>query len=49
VRYADDFVIGFTREDDARRVWDVLPKRFDKYGLTVQNRGTQYQFLTAEA
>jgi hypothetical protein len=35
VRYADDFVIGFTREDDARRVWDVLPKRFAKYGLTV--------------
>ena len=24
VRYADDFVIGFTREDNARRVWDVL-------------------------
>jgi len=35
VRYADDFVLGFTREDDARRVWDVLPKRFGKYGLTL--------------
>ncbi len=35
VRYADDFVIGFTREDDARRVMEVLPKRFGKYGLTL--------------
>ena len=35
VRYADDFVIGFEQESDARRVWDVLPKRFDKYGLAL--------------
>ncbi len=35
VRYADDFVIGFTEDEDARRVWDVLPKRFGKYGLTI--------------
>jgi group II intron reverse transcriptase/maturase len=35
IRYADDFVIGFTREDDARRVMEVLPKRFGKYGLTI--------------
>jgi hypothetical protein len=35
VRYADDFVMGFTHEEDARRVMDVLPKRFGKYGLTV--------------
>jgi RNA-directed DNA polymerase len=35
VRYADDFVIGFAREDDARRVMDALPKRFGKYGLTL--------------
>jgi len=35
IRYADDFVIGFTREDDARRVVAVLPKRFGKYGLTL--------------
>lgn len=34
-RYADDFVIVFAREEDARRVWDVLPKRFGKYGLTL--------------
>jgi RNA-directed DNA polymerase len=35
IRYADDFVIGFEREDDARRVFEVLPKRFSKYGLTI--------------
>jgi RNA-directed DNA polymerase len=35
IRYADDFVIGFADESDARRVLDVLPKRFGKYGLTI--------------
>jgi RNA-directed DNA polymerase len=35
VRYADDFVIIFERRSDARRVMDVLPKRFAKYGLTL--------------
>ena len=35
IRYADDFVILFRHEDDARRVMEVLPKRFGKYGLTL--------------
>jgi RNA-directed DNA polymerase len=35
IRYADDFVMGFAREEDARRVLDVLPKRFGKYGLSI--------------
>lgn len=35
IRYADDFVIIFEYEDDARRVLDVLPKRMAKYGLTI--------------
>jgi group II intron reverse transcriptase/maturase len=35
VRYADDFVIAFENEDDARRVAEVLPKRFERYGLTL--------------
>ena len=34
-RFADDIVIAFEREDDARRVMKVLPKRFGKYGLTL--------------
>jgi group II intron reverse transcriptase/maturase len=35
VRYADDMVFVFNREDDAMQVLDVLPKRFGKYGLTL--------------
>src|SRR5207247_2153102 len=35
VRYADDLVMGFACEEDARRVLAVLPKRFGKYGLTI--------------
>jgi len=41
VRYADDFVLGFAREDDARRVLAVLPKRFGKYGLTIHPEKTR--------
>lgn len=33
LRYADDFVMVFEREDDARRVMAVLPKRLARYGL----------------
>src|SRR5258707_1389830 len=35
IRYADDFVMGFTHEADAHRVLAVLPQRFGKYGLTI--------------
>jgi group II intron reverse transcriptase/maturase len=35
VRFADDAIIGFSSEGDARRVLEVLPKRFSKYGLTL--------------
>jgi len=35
IRYADDFVIGFELESDARRVMEVLPKRMGEYGLTL--------------
>lgn len=35
IRYADDFVVLLQQEADARRVMDVLPKRFGKYGLTL--------------
>lgn len=35
IRYADDAVLVFEWEGDARRVLDVLPKRFGKYGLTL--------------
>jgi len=35
IRYADDFVIGFERRDDAERVMRVLGKRMGRYGLTL--------------
>jgi len=35
IRYADDLVIGFTKETDARRVLEVLPQRLSKYGLAI--------------
>jgi RNA-directed DNA polymerase len=41
LRYADDFVVLFAREEDARRVMDVLPKRFAKYGLTLHPEKTR--------
>jgi RNA-directed DNA polymerase len=40
-RYADDFVIGFRDLRDARRVMEVVPKRFGKYGLTVHPTKTR--------
>jgi group II intron reverse transcriptase/maturase len=41
IRFADDFVILFTHESDARRVLEVLPKRFGKYGLTLHPEKTR--------
>jgi RNA-directed DNA polymerase len=40
-RYADDAVMLFEKEDDARRVLEVLPKRFEKYGLTLHPEKTR--------
>ena len=31
----------FEQEEDARRVMDVLPKRFEKYGLTLHPEKTR--------
>lgn len=41
VRYADDIVCVFSNEEDARRVMEVLPKRFSKYGLTLHPEKTR--------
>jgi len=41
VRYADDLVIIFEYEQDARRVFNVLPKRLAKYGLTLHPEKTR--------
>jgi RNA-directed DNA polymerase len=41
IRYADDAVIIFEQERDARRVLDVLPKRLAKYGLRLHPEKTR--------
>jgi len=41
IRFADDFVIGCERQEDAERIMDVLPKRFGKYGLTIHPEKTR--------
>ncbi len=35
IRYCDDFLIGFEREDDARRVLAILEKRLGRFGLDL--------------
>jgi group II intron reverse transcriptase/maturase len=35
VRYADDFILCFQYREDAEKVFAVLQKRFEKYGLTL--------------
>lgn len=41
IRYADDAVVIFEREADARRVMAVLAKRFARYGLTLHPTKTR--------
>jgi RNA-directed DNA polymerase len=41
IRFADDFVIAFSLESDARRVFEVLPKRFERYGLQLHPEKTR--------
>ena len=35
VRYADDIVVGFQHEADARRFWDDMGKRLEEFALTL--------------
>jgi RNA-directed DNA polymerase len=35
VRYADDFVVGFEYESDARRFWDALHARLEEFALSL--------------
>jgi group II intron reverse transcriptase/maturase len=41
IRFADDFVIVFEDRHDAQRVYQVLAKRFGRYGLEVQEAKTR--------
>lgn len=41
IRYADDFVCAFEREDDAERFYRVLGKRLEKFGLELSAEKTR--------
>jgi group II intron reverse transcriptase/maturase len=48
VRYADDFVIVFTNEQDARKVAAVLPQRMARFGLTLHPDKTRLLWIGPE-
>jgi RNA-directed DNA polymerase len=35
VRYADDIVVGFEHESDARRFWDAMCRRLEEFALSL--------------
>jgi group II intron reverse transcriptase/maturase len=41
IRFADDFIIVFDDEGDARRVYGALPRRFEQHGLTLHPEKTR--------
>ncbi|SPR13490.1 reverse transcriptase [Orientia tsutsugamushi] len=41
VRYCNDMVFVFESEADAKRFYDVLPKRLNKYGLNINEAKSQ--------
>lgn len=48
IRFADDFLLGFTNKEDAIRVMQVLPRRLGKYGLTLHPEKTRIIELREE-
>jgi RNA-directed DNA polymerase len=40
-RYADDIVVGFEHEADARRFWDAMRARLEKFELTLHPEKTR--------
>jgi RNA-directed DNA polymerase len=41
VRYADDIVVGFEHETDARRFWDAMRERLQEFSLTLHPEKTR--------
>jgi RNA-directed DNA polymerase len=41
VRYADDIVVGFEHEADARRFWDAMRERLQEFSLTLHPEKTR--------
>ena len=41
VRYADDIVVGFEHESDARRFWEAMRKRLEEFSLSLHPEKTR--------
>lgn len=41
IRYADDFIIGCEYESDTQRIMKALPKRFNRFGLSLHPQKTK--------
>jgi group II intron reverse transcriptase/maturase len=41
VRYADDIVVGFEHEADAKSFWDAMRTRFEQFGLELHGEKTR--------
>lgn len=41
MRYCDDMVFVFEKEEDAEKFYEVLPKRLNKYGLSMNEAKSQ--------
>ncbi|CAB1058445.1 Retron-type RNA-directed DNA polymerase (EC [Olavius sp. associated proteobacterium Delta 1] len=41
IRFADDFIMGFQYETDAKRLMEVLPKRFNRFKLDLHPEKTK--------
>jgi RNA-directed DNA polymerase len=41
VRYADDIVVGFEHETDARRFWDAMQMRLGEFALSLNPAKTR--------
>jgi len=41
IRYADDFIIGVQHELEAKRIFNVLTERLEKFGLTLSKEKTR--------
>ena len=41
VRYADDIVVGFEHEIDARRFWDAMRERLQEFSLSLHSEKTR--------
>ena len=41
VRYADDIIVGFEHESDARRFWDAMRERLGKFALSLHPEKTR--------